>query len=345
MCGHSSSSNIAVSTSKDGTCIVWDYINGIALHTYLLVNDPLCLALDPADRALYIGHEDGSIQLVDFYKQAHLTNPIYDPALRDTPSQPLETDRWSSALDGGTSAVIALEISYDGTLLISGHRNGKIHTWDVASGRLLKQVVDLAAPVSNLIMLPPAGFPHEPRSSVILHNVVKPRYESFAGGASQHEAVTVPLKYTFTAQFSSSLPTPSSAVQSSFYDALTHPSFPTSMLEKALAEFGTGHDSIGHADSAASEELHKKNLALSSQLEVALAQQRNAEKAAEERAQADWKRRQDDEIKAARKKRRRLLRIEADEVMRKKEMGEPVDHIDRADPIEEEDLSSSTDEE
>lgn len=335
-----------MSTSKDGTCVIWDFSSGTALHTYLLPSDPLCLALDPADRALYVGHDDGSIQFVDFYKHSNTTHTFYDPELRDIPTQPSHRDHWPPPPDGDASAVMSLDVSYDGTFLVSGRRNGKVHIWDIATGRLLKQVVDLSAPVSNLIILPPTGFPNEPRTNVRIRNVVKPRYESFTNGGVPSEAAIVPSNYSFNAQFVSSITSfDIDASQCSFQDVLTHSSFPPSFLEEAIAELSTGHGlSSGLSDSTASIDLRNQNMALSSQLEVALAQQKYAENALKDRDQADWKRRQEEEIKAARKQKRRLLQIRADEVLRKKEMGEPVSHADEETENEQEDLSSSTDE-
>ena len=335
-----------MSTSKDGTCLVWDFVNGTALHTYLLPSGPLCLALDPADRALYVGYEDGTIQLIDFYKQLNSTNSLHDPALQITPSQPPETDRWQPPSDGDASTVVSLDIGYDGTLLVSGHRNGKIHTWDVATGRVQKEILDLSAPVTNLMMLPPTGFHNELQPGVKLHNVIKPHYDSFALGGDRSEAASIPLNYNFTAQFISSISSPGSHVKSSFQDTLMHSSFPSSLLEEGITEFSLArYPSLGHSDSVASEDLRNQNMGLASQLEIALAQQRKAESAIKERDQADWKRIQDEEIKAARKKRRRLSRIKADEELRKKEMGEQGGHSDQEmKDDEEEDLSSSTDE-
>ncbi|SLM34719.1 WD40/YVTN repeat-like-containing domain [Lasallia pustulata] len=144
--GHSASNtNIAVSASKDNTCIVWDYHTGAALHTFLLPSTPLCLTLDPADRAVYAGYDDGSIQLVDFYKNASLTQALHDPALQSTPTQALPSDRWALP-SAATSAALCLDVSYDGTSILSGHQNGKVQIWDIAKGRYNIQLADFSAP-------------------------------------------------------------------------------------------------------------------------------------------------------------------------------------------------------
>lgn len=346
--GHSfSDQNIAVSASKDNTCIVWDHTNGDALHTFLLPSSPLCLTLDPADRAVYAGYEDGSVQLIDFYSQGGLTQALYDPALQTTPTQPPPSDRWS-ALDHSASPILCLQVSYDGTSLLSGHQDGNIHTWDVAAGKYDKLLADFAAPITNILMLKPNGF-HGIKPAVKLHNVVKPRYESFVNGEHGNSGVTVPAKYTFTAQFSSTLPLPFSADTTCFRQALHHSSFPTALLEESLAELSSPQFSFDTAaDSSGLEDLRAQNVALSSQLKFAEERHRSAAAIVLEQKKEDWRRQKDEDIKTARKKRRRLRRMKLAEVVRKKEMGDAVDAEDEdmneSGKDEEEGLSSSTDE-
>lgn len=346
--GHSSSDkNIAVSASKDNTCIVWDYLNGDILHTFLLPSSPLCLALDPADRAVYAGYEDGSVQLIDFYSQGGLTQPLHDPALQSTPTQPPPSNRWS-ALGHSAYPTLCLQVSYDGTSLLSGHQDGKIHNWDIAAGKYDKCLADFAAPVTNIFMLKPVGFLDSKKPAVKLHNVIKPRYESFVNGEHGSPGATVPTKYTFTTQFSSTLPLPFSTNTTSFRQALHHSSFPSALLEESLAELSSPKFAFDTStDSSEVENLRAQNAALSSQLEVAEESRRSAAAIVLEHKKEDWRRQKDEDIKAARKQRRRLRRMTIAEVVRRKQMGEAIDTEDEdmnQSGNDEKDLSSSTDE-
>lgn len=238
--GHgSSAANIAVSASQDNTCVVWDYHAGVPLKTFLLPATPLCLALDPADRAVYAGREDGGVQLLDFYKTpTSLANPLYDPAQQSTPSQASPTDLWPPPNDT-LGPALSLALSYDGTSLVSGHGSGKIVVWDVGRGRYVAELCDLAAPVTNLRMLSPTGFPRTATPSLTVHNVVKPRYEAaLSNGAGDDGAV--PTDYTFSAHFTSALDLPapdaSTARPSAFDAALAHACFPTELLDEGLRE-------------------------------------------------------------------------------------------------------------
>lgn len=317
------------------------------MHTFLLPASPLCLALDPADRAVYGGYEDGSVQLLDFYSQGGPTHPLYNPALQFTPTQPPPSDRWS-ATHHSASPILCLQVSYDGTSLCSGHQDGKVHNWDVAAGKYDKRVADFAAPITNIVMLKPMGFSEPHKSTVKLHTVVKPRYESLINGDGGGSGAIIPTNYTFTAQFTSNLALPFSADTTLFHQAMHHSSFPTALLDDSLAAFSSPSKGFDRApESSQLADLRAQNAALSSQLENAKERHRIAEALVLEQKKVDWRRQTDIEIKDARKKRRRLRRMETAEIARKNDMGEVVDneYVEMNESgKDEEGLSSSTDE-
>jgi pre-rRNA-processing protein IPI3 len=242
-CGHSSSTaNIAISTSGDKTAIVWDYHNGQALRTYLLPETPTAVTLDPADRACFIGYADGTLQTIDFYDDIQKTTST--DVLRDTssshrPMQPSPKTRFGADSQklGGT---LSLSLSWDGTTLVSGHSSGKITSWDIAKSNYLSTLANLAGPVSNLQFLRPTGFSNIEEPSFRVQTIVKPKQDAGLTGSSSG---LVPSNYNLSMQFIGRLDTPSvsatekrPAKTSSFAEALTHPSFPASMLDESLAE-------------------------------------------------------------------------------------------------------------
>ncbi|KAL8710222.1 MAG: hypothetical protein Q9220_005153 [cf. Caloplaca sp. 1 TL-2023] len=310
--GHTAGrANFAISVSKDQTCIIWDFVNGTILQTYLLSANPLCLALDPADRAAYIGHEDGSVQILDFYKaKTSPTHPFHDPNQQSAPIQPSPSDRWQLSNEPLRSPTLCLQVSYDSTALLSGHENGKIHAWNTAKGSYNTQIDDLVLPVTNLLMLPPTGFPDPPTPNVKLHHVVKPRYESSLD-VTNKSGSTIPIDYTFTAHFLSKLP-PRGASVSDLDVALKHPSFPPALLEEGISELMTS-DSVN--ESHGFDALRAQNKTLESQLRDAVAAVKQLEKERKRREE-------DDSVKSARKKRKRIQRMEMQERRRKIVMGE-----------------------
>ena len=241
--GHSNGrANIAVSASKDNTAIAWDYHTGRILRTFLLPSTALSIALDPADRAFYVGYEDGSVQAVDFYKHQSTQHPLHDSSLQSTPSQQLAEDRWlPPSSDFG--AVHALSVTHDGILLLSGHESGKILSWNIGRRKYASTVADYTHPITNLFTQPPTGVPHPClESKRVSHNIVKPRYDQ--GLSDQPNTPgAVPGEYAFNTHIlPSTLHQPSRTANGEnlksdqFSEALTHRFFPESMIQEGLAE-------------------------------------------------------------------------------------------------------------
>ena len=261
-----------------------------------------------------------------------------------------------------------MDTGYDGTTLISGHENGKIHTWEIAKGRYKSTLHDYSLPVTNLIMLPPTGWPNPKIPHMKLQQVVKPRYEStFSAEPGVGGTGGVPLHYTITASFPASLPLShaSTMADAAFQEALTHPCFPTSWLEEGFTAFAPSEPASGvHPSPPGSpnpdlsqdrrevseiEKLRLDNAFLTQQLSDALARGREAIKENLRHDRERWKRQEEARMKAERKKRRRLRRLKIEENARKKIMGEPVEEDEEPregsrEAEEEKDLSSDTDE-
>ncbi|KAM5476824.1 Pre-rRNA-processing protein ipi3 [Microsporum audouinii] len=231
--GHSiNRSNIAISTSQDGTAIVWEYRTGKILHTYLLPSHPLCLTVDPADRAFYVGYEDGSVHLVDFFKTPSVQHILHDTDHQTTPSQLPVGDKWlppSSEL----GATLCLTLSYDGTSLLTGHRSGAIASWDVGRARYAASIANLNSPVTNLHMLEPEGLAQK-ASRIAIHQIVKPRLDH--GMAQSSDAV--PAAYHVNVHLDTSYTKPGvpSSILKEFSAALSHPTFPTSLISESLLD-------------------------------------------------------------------------------------------------------------
>lgn len=263
--GHSiSRNNIAVSVSTDHVAIVWEYQSGKPLHTYLLPASPISLAIDPADRAFYIGYEDGSVQLVDFYHPPSFTHPLYDPNQQPTPTQLAAKDRWEppppNTQDATVGSALCLTLSYDSTVLLSGHGGGQIVRWDICRRRFAGVVTHIGVPVTNLHMLVPAssggsvlgsmlGLRPETGSTsgslaptVAVRNVVRPRVETALAAVGSGQ---VPAAYAVHAQITHSAALAGNGdddddddgnFEDDFSRALSHPSFPPEMLAQGLAE-------------------------------------------------------------------------------------------------------------
>ncbi|KAI0612566.1 WD domain-containing protein [Pyrenophora tritici-repentis] len=239
------SSNFFLSGSSDAmihSAIVWDYHNGQALRTYLLQEAPTAVTLDPADRAFYVAYADGSLQTIDFYDEVQkhtLLDLLRDSASSHRPIQPSPKTRFS-ADSQKLGGALSLSLSWDGTTLLSGHASGKIATWDIAKANYLSTPANLPGPVSNLRFLPPVGFPNTREPTFKIQTIVKPKQD--AGMTSSGNGL-IPPNYTLNMQLTGRLHIPhlsatenKSTRKSAFKEALTHPCFPTDMLEESLAE-------------------------------------------------------------------------------------------------------------
>jgi len=248
--GHSSSfCNIAVTASNDKICLVWDYHTNTVLRTFLLPAVPRCLALDAADRAVYVGYEDGSVQRLELHTSPESGNTqigslhgVQDGA---KPVQPSSTSRWQSS-DALIGAALCMSLSFDSCTLLSGHQSGAVLAWDVASGRVNANVLQapLPGPVTNLSFLPVAGFASDSKRNLKVQNIVKPKFGAFGNAEG-----TVPGSYSLSVQLNSDL----HAGPSAFQQVLFAPSFPQSLIDEGLSELassGKGPAATANGDTA-----------------------------------------------------------------------------------------------
>ena len=324
--GHSHvHTNIVVSTSMDNTCKVWNCHNGDLLRTISLTSAPLCLAIDPADRAFYAGYEDGTVQLVRLISPGETQRSLYNLDQSTASTQPLVSDRWAKAEE---SPALCLTVSYDGTSLLSGHADGTVHTWDVMKGKSGKTLCELNGKVTNLQMLPPTGFPNTPKPQTKLITVTKPKFEGIINAGSYGSNGLVPENYTFTAQFSSSIPASGygSDLFSSFDKVLCHDSIPPELIEECMAALAAPvrHTANGMTTSGEDGGSMDEVTALKAQVTQLQKAQRIAEETATAATKELNRRQQDDKARRMMKKFRRIRKAEQEAIERRKFMGEAV---------------------
>lgn len=218
--------NFCVSASKDKSCIIWNYQTGDALRTLLFPSFPLCLSLDPSSRAICVACEDGTLHLTELFAEKPLLGPQSEDA--STVVQ-VSSPFGASPPDAGPASCLSL--SYDGTMLLTGHPKGQILKWDVADNKTPVELANLNAAVTNLVFTPP--FPIEKNTKAA--TIVKP---------SQAERT-----YTFTAQLESHLDS-----ETRFESLLNTPGFSRETLENAIASLEQPA-----AESVGEQELRKQN--------------------------------------------------------------------------------------
>ena len=196
--------NVCITASKDKSCIVWNYQTGTPLRTLLFPSAPLCLCLDPCARAFYVSSDDGSLFAVQlFAENVSLAS--------DAAASVVQVSSAFGIAPQEAGAASSLAVSYDGTVLLSGHTRGQILRWDLSTRADSTEVANLNASVSNLAFESP--LPSARRTKV--HTVVKP----FLGSRD----------YNYTAQLESNL-----ADETRFGKMLDSKAFSADALEQAI---------------------------------------------------------------------------------------------------------------
>ncbi|QIW99242.1 hypothetical protein AMS68_004760 [Peltaster fructicola] len=262
--GHSANlRNYAITISEDKTCLVWDYHTASTFFTFLLVAVPRCVDFDPADRAAYVGYEDGSVQQLDLLSIAKSRTRSGDAI------QLGEKKRWKTP-DSSHGTALALAVSFDGTTVLSGHQSGAIIAWDVANGhmRSLPLHSPFTRPVTSLRFLPIAGMANEMKHYNI-ETIVKPKFGVF------HTT-----DYTVPGNYAAQLHLNAVTRRSSFQEALAAPTIPQSWLDEGLNELAgwsqpdqplngdRDDDFMAFEDSAPSQDLQRQNQELKKQIQA-----------------------------------------------------------------------------
>lgn len=352
--------NFAASISKDKTCLVWDYRTGDRLCTFLLSATASCLAIDPVQRALFAGYDDGSIQKIELIRlESRPMNSVFSKEYEIVPIQLDHRHRWQLSGDN-PSAILALELSNDGSLTLSGHEDGKVRSWDVSKGHFNSVICDLNFPVTNIFTLPSTGFVSRDYVPITTLKVMKPKHEGVVHGTIQSSNLesTIPANYCLTARLTSSLSLPrfrnandEDTLHGIFDSLLEHSSFPHNTLEYYQdSSYGYPPRSKRPLNTSFYSKA-TSNLADDASLEEQLAISRKLNEHAMAhitRLTNEIKRLRGMELARDRaKKVKRLRRAKTDEITRRRAMGEEVDQyssmVENADDEDVEGFLTSTD--
>lgn len=228
-CGHSmANTNFAVSASDDGTCYLWHIETCQILRTILLPTNAVSLAIDPADRALYFGGQDGHVYSWDMFQHSACSTLTSTGSSGISTIQIMSKDRWT-APSSELGSTNCLTLSYDGTSLVSGHVNGNLVRWDVAKHRILNELTNFGQPVTSIEMLKLDGLQSRKMQGFKPINLVKPNLE-FAS-TLENGTTGIPSKYNFHATIT---PSQAHASDNDIDQALTGSGFPQSMIDDAL---------------------------------------------------------------------------------------------------------------
>lgn len=211
--GDSPETSICVSASKDKTCIIWNYRTGTILRTLLFPASPIALALDPCQKGVFASTEDGSIFSIEFFGPKPLLGPDSEDA-----STVVQLTSPFCTIPSESGPASCLGLTYDGTVLLSGHPKGQVHSWSMTDRQSVsgaKVLTNLNAAVTNLVMVPPLSAGARAAKP---WTIVKPS--------------EIQRAYTFTAQFEADL-----KPETQFGAMVRTPGFLPETLEAAISEF------------------------------------------------------------------------------------------------------------
>ncbi|KAL8250348.1 hypothetical protein R6Q59_034041 [Mikania micrantha] len=134
---------VFVSSSLDGTCKVWDAVNGTLLQTWFFPQPITATVLDPAERFLFSGSADGRIFMSPF-----------DVGLMKESN--VDSDELKVELTGHKESITALTFCRSG--LISASEDCTACLWDIVEGVIIKRFQHHKGFITNMIVIPKSSL-------------------------------------------------------------------------------------------------------------------------------------------------------------------------------------------
>ncbi|KAD4889085.1 hypothetical protein E3N88_21158 [Mikania micrantha] len=134
---------VFVSSSLDGTCKVWDAVNGSLLQTWFFPQPITATVLDPAERFLFSGSADGRVFMSPF-----------DVGLMKESN--VDSDQLKVELTGHKESITALTFCRSG--LISASEDCTACLWDIVEGVIIKRFQHHKGFITNMIVIPKSSL-------------------------------------------------------------------------------------------------------------------------------------------------------------------------------------------
>ncbi|EGW30814.1 Pre-rRNA-processing protein IPI3 [Spathaspora passalidarum NRRL Y-27907] len=125
-------------TSTDCTVRVYDVLSKSLLTTFVLPYGVNCVAKDPANRALYVGLVNGMIRTIPLYT-INKTTSVLESIGGMNKIITIDNDvNLANTFTHHHAPITQLDISLDGTSLISGDETGVVYASDIVTKQIIK---------------------------------------------------------------------------------------------------------------------------------------------------------------------------------------------------------------
>ncbi|KAI8084436.1 WD40-repeat-containing domain protein [Halteromyces radiatus] len=161
-------------SSLDSTVKLWDLSTGELLTTFLFPKAVSAITLNPSETILFAAYLYRRRQHQAYNNTQSVGGLGKVEAVGVHESVESSTSSLGAMFSGHTGSINSLDLSFDGTLLISGSNDGNCIVWDVASRQSLRKFTSHKGPVTSV--------------SCIL------RPNELLTGATQHKYIPMPWK-------------------------------------------------------------------------------------------------------------------------------------------------------
>lgn len=133
------------SIALDRSLRIHDLGTGEAIAIIMLQAPIHSMTLDLSERTIYLGLQDGSIVESKLYDNGDRVQ-----AIGGFGSMTSASSAKDDVFSGNSTAVTALAVSLDGSMLISGAQDGRVLVWDISTKQLVRTLKQHASSITHL---------------------------------------------------------------------------------------------------------------------------------------------------------------------------------------------------
>ncbi|EGG14937.1 WD40 repeat-containing protein [Cavenderia fasciculata] len=156
-CGYGGSNSRVYSVSNDRTCRVWDLVQQRAITSIVFPTNLTSVVVDASETVLYVGGGDGVIYQTDLISLSQTSLDMQHSQQQQSfvtnVSNQLQQQLKKTFVSSSSKSITALNLSFDGSLLISGTLDGQCNIWDTFSRQTVRSIASLKGAITSIQVL------------------------------------------------------------------------------------------------------------------------------------------------------------------------------------------------